>query len=211
MERLDRVDSPALPIAIVNCDTDQILPAQYLQKLRSEDFGRFLFGQLRFRQDGSEVEDFVLNRPPYRGARILVADRNFACGSSREHAVWALYDHGFRVVIAPSFGDIFFANSLKNGLLPIVLPQEVVTAELDRLAARPGATVAIDLPEQIVRLSDGSVHPFEVNAFAKECLLSGLDELGYTLAQADEIDAFEAGHDEAGRAPVDGTTEGRAT
>ncbi|ACL57240.1 3-isopropylmalate dehydratase small subunit [Methylobacterium nodulans] len=198
MERLDRLESPALPVAIVNCDTDQILPAQYLQKLRSENFGPFLFRQLRFRDDGSEVEDFVLNRAPYRAARVLVADRNFACGSSREHAVWALYDYGFRVVIAPSFGDIFFANSLKNGLLPIVLPQQVVSAELEALARNPGAMIAVDLPEQTVRLSGGAIHSFEVNAFAKRCLLSGLDELGYTLAHSDEIDAFEARY-ESGR------------
>lgn len=199
MDRLDRLEEVALPLGIVNCDTDQIIPAQYLQKLRSENFGAFLFRELRFRSDGSERPDFVLNRAPYRAARILVADRNFGCGSSREHAVWALGDYGFRAVIAPSFGDIFFANCLKNGLLPIVLPQGVVSAELAALEARPGATIALDLPEQVVRLSDGASHRFDVDAFAKECLLNGLDELGYTLAQADEIDAFEARYEGSGR------------
>src|SRR3954452_655094 len=160
MEQLDRFEAVALPSATVNCDTDQILPAQFLQKLRSDDFGRYLFHEFRFGKDGSEVDDFILNRAPYRPARILVANRNFGCGSSREHAVWALYDYGFRVVIAPSFGDIFFANSLKNGLLPIVLPQEVVTAELARLNSHPGAIVAIDLPSETVRLSDRSIHSF---------------------------------------------------
>ncbi len=127
MDRFERLEAVAVPIARVNCDTDQIIPAQYLQKLRSEDFGRFLFAEFRFRKDGSEVPEFILNRPAYRPARILVADRNFGCGSSREHAVWALHDYGIRAVIAPSFGDIFFNNCLKNGLLPIVLPQAVVT------------------------------------------------------------------------------------
>jgi 3-isopropylmalate/(R)-2-methylmalate dehydratase small subunit len=191
MEQLDRLEAVAVPIATVNCDTDQILPAQFLQKLRSDDFGSYLFHEFRFGKDGSEVDDFILNRAPYRPARILVANRNFGCGSSREHAVWALYDYGFRVVIAPSFGDIFLANSLKNGLLPIVLPQEVVSAEIDRLEANPGATIFADLDEQKVRLSDGSIHAFEVNPFAKTCLTKGVDELGYTLERLADIDAFE--------------------
>lgn len=195
MDRIETIEAVALPMPVVNCDTDQILPAQYLQKLRADDFGRYLFGEARFRRDGSEAPDFVLNRPPYRSARIVVADRNFGCGSSREHAVWALYDYGFRVAIAPSFGDIFFTNSLKNGLLPIVLPQEVVSAELARLAARPGATLAVDLPSQTVTLSDGSRHRFDVDPFAKRCLVDGLDELDYTLTHAAAIDAFAARHD----------------
>jgi 3-isopropylmalate/(R)-2-methylmalate dehydratase small subunit len=191
MEQLNRLEAVALPIATVNCDTDQILPAQFLQKLRSDDFGRYLFHAFRFGKDGSEVEDFILNRLPYRSARILVANRNFGCGSSREHAVWALYDYGFRVVIAPSFGDIFLANSLKNGLLPIVLPQEVVSAEIARLEGRPGTAIFVDLIEQKVRLSDGSTHTFDVDRFAKTCLTSGVDELGYTLEHLADIDSFE--------------------
>lgn len=202
MERLDQLEAVALPLNVVNCDTDQILPAQYLQKLRAEDFGAFLFREFRFGTDGRENGDFILNRPAYRTSRIVVAERNFGCGSSREHAVWALYDYGFRVAIAPSFGDIFFANCLKNGLLPIVLPQAIVTAELAALAAQPGATIAVDLPTQIVRLSDGSSHAFEIDAFARECLLNGLDELGYTLAQADEIDAFEARYEAPATGPA---------
>ena len=192
MERLDKLEAVALPVPVVNCDTDQILPAQYLQKLRSENFGRFLFGEARFRSDGTEDPNFILNRPAYRPSRIVVADRNFGCGSSREHAVWALYDYGFRAAIAPSFGDIFLNNCLKNGLLPIVLPQEVVTAVLEALSQSPGATIAVDLPEQLVQLMDGSIHSFEVDRFAKQCLVNGVDALGYTLAQLPEIDAFEA-------------------
>jgi 3-isopropylmalate/(R)-2-methylmalate dehydratase small subunit len=192
MDRLETLDAVALPLPVVNCDTDQILPAQYLQKLRAENFGSFLFHEFRFRKDGAEETDFILNRPAYRSSRIVVADRNFGCGSSREHAVWALYDYGFRVAIAPSFGDIFFANSLKNGLLPIVLPQDVVSAELEALAAAPGATIAVDVPAQTVRLSSGTTHAFDLDPFAKQCLVSGLDELGYTLTHAEMIDAFEA-------------------
>src|SRR3954454_4503658 len=188
MEQLDRLEAGAVPIATVNCDTDQILPAQVLQKLRSDDFGRFLFHAFRFRADGSEVEDFILNRTPYRPARILVANRNFGCGSSREHAVWALYDYGFRAVIAPSFGDIFLANSLKNGLLPIILPQEVVSAEMAQLEASPGATIFVDLIEQQVRLCGGSTHAFEVDPFNKTCFKKLVDQLGYTLERLADID-----------------------
>lgn len=195
MDRFERLEAVAVPIARVNCDTDQIIPAQYLQKLRSEDFGRFLFAEFRFRKDGSEVAEFILNRPANRPARILVADRNFGCGSSREHAVWALHDYGIRAVIAPSFGDIFFNNCLKNGLLPIVLPQAVVTPLLAQLEASPGAMVAVDLPAQEVVLPDGGRHPFEIEAFAKSCLVNGVDELGYTLAQSARIDAFEHSYD----------------
>ena len=194
MEQLERLEAVALPLATVNCDTDQILPAQFLQKLRSDDFGRYLFHEFRFGQDGRKVDDFILNRAPYRRARILVANRNFGCGSSREHAVWALYDYGFRVVIAPSFGDIFLANSLKNGLLPIVLPQDVVSAELARLEGNPGATIFVDLIEQEVHLSGGSTHGFEVDPFAKMCLTKGVDELGYTLERLADIEAFERRH-----------------
>jgi 3-isopropylmalate/(R)-2-methylmalate dehydratase small subunit len=197
MERLEHIEAVAAPIPIINCDTDQIIPAQYLQKLRSDDFGAYLFQGARFRADGSDNPDFVLNRPAFRGARIVVANRNFGCGSSREHAVWALYDYGIRAVIAPSFGDIFFLNSLKNGLLPIVLPQEVVNGLLAYLEAHPGATVAVDLPTQQVTLPDGSTHEFEVDAFAKNCLLNGLDELGYTLEHMAEIETFEREYQES--------------
>jgi len=195
MDRFERLEAVAVPIARVNCDTDQIIPAQYLQKLRSEDFGRFLFAESRFHKDGSEVPEFILNRPAYRPARILVADRNFGCGSSREHAVWALHDYGIRAVLAPSFGDIFFSNCLKNGLVPIVLPQAVVTPLLAQLDSAPGAMLAVDLPAQEVALPDGGRHPFEIEAFAKTCLVNGIDELGYTLAQSGRIDAFERSYD----------------
>ena len=191
MERLEHIRSVALPITAINCDTDQILPGQYLQKPRSANFGNFLFRARRFHDDGSEVEDFILNKAPYRASRIVVGNRNFGCGSSREHAVWALYDYGIRVAIAPSFGDIFFTNCLKNGLLPIVLPLDSVLGTLDLLVKSPGAEVAVDLRDQTVELPDGTRHGFEVDAFAKKCLLEGMDELDYTLAQTAAIDRFE--------------------
>ena len=138
MKPFARLHAVALPVAQPNVDTDQILPARYLQKLRDDDFGQFLFRDLRHRKDGSEDPGFLLNRPAYRAARVLVAERNFACGSSREHAVWALHDYGIRAVIAPSFGDIFHPNALKNGLLPVVLPAAAVAAMLEALLAQPG-------------------------------------------------------------------------
>lgn len=195
MDRFERLEAVAVPLAWSNCDTDQIIPAHYLQKPRSDDFGRYLFSAMRFNENGMEKPDFILNRTIYRSARIVVAEQNFGCGSSREHAVWALYDYGIRAAIAPSFGDIFFFNSLKNGLLPIVLPEDVVNGLLHDLAAQPGQTIAIDLPAQRVELPDGSSHGFEVNAFAKDCLVNGMDELDYTLARADQIGAFEREYD----------------
>ena len=191
MERFDRLTATALPWPQVNCDTDQIIPARYLQKLRSEDFGAFLFAGLRFDRHGAEIPDFPLNQPAYRSARIVVAGRNFGSGSSREHAVWALHDYGFRVAIAPSFGDIFFNNSLKNGLLPVVLPEDVVQGVIARLLEAPGTELTVDLPAQEVILPDGSSQSFAVDPFAKECLVNGLDELGYTLSLSNAIDAFE--------------------
>src|SRR4051794_40665612 len=185
MEQLDRLEAVAVPIATVNCDTDQILPAQFLQKLRSDDFGRYLFHEFRFGKDGSELEDFILNRAPYRPARILVAGRNFGCGSSREHAVWALYDYGFRAAIAPSFGDIFYTNALKNGFLPVVLAEESVRTLLEK---KP-KTIHIDLEQQTA-----AGQHFEITPFAKHCLIEGLDEIGYTLSQIGKITEFERTH-----------------
>ena len=191
MEPFHRLEAIAVPIAQPNCDTDQILPSRYLQKPRADDFGQYLFRDLRFRKDGSEDPAFVLNQPAYRQARIVVGERNFACGSSREHAVWALYDYGFRVVIAPSFGDIFYASALKNGLLPIVLPPAAVAGIIGGLQSAPGARIAVDLEAQTVTTPEGSKHGFAIDPFPKRCLLHGLDELDYTLSQADLILEFE--------------------
>jgi 3-isopropylmalate dehydratase, small subunit len=191
MEPFRPLNAVALPIARPNLDTDQILPARYLQKPRANDFGEYLFRDLRFFKDESENPDFVLNKAPYRQSKIVVAERNFACGSSREHAVWALYDYGFRAAIAPSFGDIFFSNALKNGLLPIVLPDHVVVKLLESLQASPGQQIRIDLEMQTVTAPDSSIQNFDVDPFAKYCLLNGIDELDYTLSQMRHITAFE--------------------
>jgi 3-isopropylmalate/(R)-2-methylmalate dehydratase small subunit len=195
MEAFQRLDAVALPVARANVDTDQIVPARYLQKPRTDDFGAYLFRDLRYAKDGTEIADFILNQPPYRPARIVVAQRNFGCGSSREHAVWALHDYGVRAVIAPSFGDIFYSNALKNGLLPIVLPDAVVAGILQALQARPGAHIVVDLAAQNVTTPDGATHGFQVDAFSKQCLLQGMDEIDYTLTLTDRIAAFERQHD----------------
>jgi 3-isopropylmalate/(R)-2-methylmalate dehydratase small subunit len=185
------LDAVALPIAQPNFDTDQIIPARFLSRDRELGLADCLFRDLRFAPDGSERPDFVLNQPAFRDARIVVGERNFACGSSRENAVWAFADHGFRAAIAPSFGDIFRNNCLKNGVLPVVLPAETVASLLAQLAAAPGARVQIDLPAQTVVLPDGSRHDFDIDPFAKHCLLEGVDEIAFTLSQADQIAAFE--------------------
>ena len=191
MEPITRLVAHAVPIDRPNVDTDQIVPARYLQKPRSAPFGDFLFRDLRFDAEGSENPDFVLNRPFYRDARIVVAEENFACGSSREHAVWALYDYGVRAVIAPSLGDIFSSNAAKNGLLTILLPAPVVAGMIEALRAEPDLEIAIDLEAQIVSLANGPVHRFDIDPYRKRLLLNGLDELGFTLSQIDKIEAFE--------------------
>jgi 3-isopropylmalate/(R)-2-methylmalate dehydratase small subunit len=191
MEKFRKLDAVAVPIAAPNVDTDQIVPARFLRKPRSGGYGGFLFHDLRFDDSGAEKSGFVLNRPAYRGARILVGEKNFGCGSSREHAVYALWDYGFRTVIAPSFGDIFFNNCFKNGLLPIVLPAEQAAALQAELTKQPGAHVGIDLERQEVVAPSGAVHPFEVDPFRKQCLLQGLDEIAFTLGHDADIAAFE--------------------
>jgi 3-isopropylmalate/(R)-2-methylmalate dehydratase small subunit len=191
MEPFTRLDAIAAPMPVPNVDTDQIIPARFLRKSRKDGYGQYLFRDLRFDAEGSEKPGFVLNEAPYRGARILVADKNFGCGSSREHAVYALWDYGFRAVIAPSFGDIFFGNSFKNGFLPIVLPVEAVAALRGAIQIKPGARITVDLASQQVIGPDGTSHRFEIDAYRKECLLKGIDELDFTLARRAEIDAFE--------------------
>ncbi len=197
MKPFEFLDCAAVPIQQANVDTDQILPARYLQKPRSDNFGTYLFRDLRFRKDGSEEPGFVLNQAPYRDGRIVIAQRNFGCGSSREHAVWALHDYGFRAVIAPSFGDIFFSNSLKNGLLPIVLPPPVVADLLDAIQARPGSRLKVDIANQTVVATNAVTHEFAIDPFSKHCLINGLDELDYTLTQVQHVVEFERQYDNA--------------
>jgi 3-isopropylmalate/(R)-2-methylmalate dehydratase small subunit len=194
MEPFTRVSAVAAPLDLPNVDTDRIIPARFLRKPRDVGYGQFCFHDMRLRPDGAEDPAFVLNRPAYRDARILVAAENFGCGSSREGAVWALADWGIRAVVAPSFGDIFHENSLRNGLLPVRLPAATVAALRQALHAAPGATVTIDLPAQTVTGPDGTPHRFEMDPFRKQALLEGLDEVGLTLRRATEIDAFEARH-----------------
>jgi 3-isopropylmalate/(R)-2-methylmalate dehydratase small subunit len=186
MQPFTRLTSVAVPLDIVNVDTDRIVPARFLRKPRSAGYENFLFHDLR---EGKA--DFPLDRPAYRGAQILVAAQNFGCGSSREAAVWALAGFGLRAWIAPSFGDIFFENSFKNGVLAIVLPIERVAAIREQLEREPGSRLTIDLPSQTVRLADGRVEPFEVDPFRKECLLAGIDEIDLTLRYEADIAAFE--------------------
>jgi 3-isopropylmalate/(R)-2-methylmalate dehydratase small subunit len=196
MSPFEPLDAVGLPIEAANVDTDQILPARFLRKPRGGGFAGFLFHDLRFAEDGAEHAGFVLNRPPYRAARILVAERNFGCGSSREAAVWALSDYGFRAVIAPSFGDIFYMNCFKQGLLPIVLPAEAAAGLRRQLCDHPGARIAIDLAAQRVTAPDGTTCDFEIPGFRKKCLAEGLDEIAYTLSLAERIADFEARHED---------------
>jgi 3-isopropylmalate/(R)-2-methylmalate dehydratase small subunit len=191
MEPFTRLDAAMLPIARTNVDTDQITPARYLQKPRADNFGHYLFRDLRFGKDGAQIPEFPLNRTPYRDARIVVGMDNFGCGSSREHAVWALADYGFRALIAPSFGDIFHANALKNGLLTIVLPHAAVQALLDAALAQPGVHARVDLEAQTVTAPDDAVHHFDIDPRSRHCLLQGIDEIDYTLSQIGLIEAFE--------------------
>ena len=191
MEAFIRLDAVAVPMARPNIDTDQIIPARFLSRPREVGHGAFLFHDARRQPDGAQNPDFPLNRPEWQPAQVVVGGRNFACGSSRESAVWALFDAGFRCAIAPSFGDIFRSNGTKNGLLPVVLPAEVVESIIAQLEAEPGARIAVDLPLQTVTAPDGTVHPFEVDPFAKHCLLQGLDDFGLTATYEDEIAAFE--------------------
>ena len=191
MQAFRQLEAVAAPLARANIDTDQIVPALYLQKPRSDNFGHYLFHDVRHDARGERRPDFVLNAAVYAEARILVASRNFGCGSSREHAVWALHDGGFRAVIAPSFGDIFHSNALKNGLLPVRLPESVVDDLLAALLAAPGTRLRVDLEAQVVTGPQGRAEPFVTDPFARHCLLEGLDEIDYTLTQEARIEDFE--------------------
>lgn len=201
MQPFTTLTSTALPLRTENVDTDQIIPARYLTAVTQEGMGDGLFSWWRYARDGSPNPDFVLNQPQFRGSEILVAGRNFGIGSSREHAVWALTQYGFRAVISPAFADIFYNNSLKNGLLPIRLPEETVGRLLDVVEEVPHTTIFIDLPSQTVALSDldggtkGEAEgplSFDIDPFRKQCLLRGLDDLGYLLDKEEKISAFEA-------------------
>jgi len=181
-----------VPLDRSDVDTDQIIPARYLKRIERTGYGQFLFAGKRYRDDGTPDPDFVLNRPEYREGTVLVAGRNFGCGSSREHAPWALQEYGFRVVIAPSFGDIFANNAAQIGLLTITLPEERVRQILDTAAAREGYQLSVDLESQTVTDGFGRRDGFEIDGFKKHCLLHGLDAIGLTLQHDAEIARFEA-------------------
>ncbi|MCA3269778.1 MAG: 3-isopropylmalate dehydratase small subunit [Thalassospira sp.] len=191
MQPFETLAGIACPLPMINVDTDMIIPKQFLKTIQRTGLGKSLFFELRFDLDGTEVKSFPLNQPAYKAAEILVSGANFGCGSSREHAPWALLDYGIRCVVAPSFADIFYNNCFKNGILPIILPEDVVNGLQAQLESQPGAVIAVDLPKQELRAPDGTVHKFTVDAFRKECLLKGLDDIGLTLQHEAKITAFE--------------------
>jgi 3-isopropylmalate/(R)-2-methylmalate dehydratase small subunit len=182
----------AAPMPLVNIDTDMIIPKQFLKTIERSGLGKNLFDEMRYTQDGAEIPEFVLNQPAYRKSQIIIAGDNFGCGSSREHAPWALLDFGIRCVISTSFADIFFNNCFKNGILPVVLPQEAIDHLMDDARKGENARVTVDLESQTVTSSDGKTFAFEVDAFKKHCLLNGLDDIGLTMEKASSIDAYEA-------------------
>ena len=192
MEKFEKLTGVAAPLPQINVDTDMIIPKQFLKTINRTGLGKNLFDEMRFDDDRNEIPDFVLNKPQYRETEILIAGDNFGCGSSREHAPWAIKDFGIRCVIAPSFADIFYNNCFKNGILPIALPQEQVDILMKDAEKGSNARVTVDLENQTVTTSDGEVIAFEVDQFKKHCLLEGLDDIGLTLEKAAAIDNFEA-------------------
>jgi len=191
MEKFTEITGTAAPMPLVNIDTDMIIPKVFLKTIKRSGLGVNLFDEMRYDREGNEIPDFVLNQPQYRDAQILVAGDNFGCGSSREHAPWAIKDFGIRCVIAPSFADIFHNNCFKNGILPIVLPQEQVDVLMKDAEKGSNARMTIDLEGQTVTTSDGEKFSFEVDAFKKHCLLNGLDDIGLTLEKGAAIDSYE--------------------
>jgi len=194
MEPFRCLQSVAVPLETPNMDTDQIIPARFLWRARASGYGDLLFNDLRYLPDGSVNHEFILNAPQYEGAKILLADQNFGCGSSREQAVWALYDYGIRAVIAPSFGDIFYNNCCKQGVLPVVLAATEVES-FCRAAQIPGTIITVDLERQIVSLPDAAAHKFDIAAFQRRQLLDGMDDVTLTLAFSEAIAAFELDYD----------------
>ena len=192
MEKFTTLTGVAAPLPLINVDTDMIIPKQFLKTIKRTGLGKNLFDEMRYAQDGAEIPDFVLNKPAYREAKILVTGENFGCGSSREHAPWALLDFGIRCVIAPSFADIFFNNCAKNGILAITLPQDDIDKLMDDAGRGANAILSVDLASQTITGPDGGSISFEIDAHRKKCLMEGLDDIGLTLQKADAIAAYEA-------------------
>ncbi|PIB23058.1 3-isopropylmalate dehydratase small subunit [Amylibacter kogurei] len=191
MEKFENVSGVAAPMPLINIDTDMIIPKQFLKTIKRSGLGANLFDEMRFDDNGNEIEDFVLNKPAYRKAEIIVAGDNFGCGSSREHAPWALRDFGIKVIVSTSFADIFYNNSFKNGILPIVLPKEQVAVLMEDAERGENARISVDLENQTISATDGTEFKFEVDSFKKHCLLNGLDDIGLTMQKVQSIDSFE--------------------
>ncbi|NBN80257.1 3-isopropylmalate dehydratase small subunit [Microvirga tunisiensis] len=192
MQKFTTLTGVAAPLPIINIDTDMIIPKQYLKTIKRTGLGTALFSEMRYNEDGSDNPDFVLNKPAYKGASILVAGDNFGCGSSREHAPWALLDFGIRCVISTSFADIFYNNCFKNGILPVVVSKEELDKLLDDASRGANSTLTVDLETQEIKGPDGGVIRFEIDPFRKHCLMNGLDDIGLTMEKAASIDSFEA-------------------
>ena len=192
MEKFTTLTGVTAPMPMINIDTDMIIPKQFLKSIKRTGYAEQLFFELRFDDDGKEIEDFVLNKPAYRDSKIIVAGENFGCGSSREHAPWALLDFGIRCVISESFADIFYNNCFKNGILPIKLPKEDVAKLMEDAERGSNATVTIDLVSQEITEPDGSTIKFDLHPFLKECLINGLDDIALTMKKAEKIDSYEA-------------------
>ncbi len=191
MEKFDKLTGVAAPLPIINIDTDMIIPKQYLKTIKRTGLGTGLFSEMRYKEDGSKNDEFVLNKEAYNKANILIAGDNFGCGSSREHAPWALLDFGIRCVISTSFADIFYNNCFKNGILPIVVSQEELDKLMDDAERGANATLSVDLEAQEIKGPDGGTICFEIDPFRKHCLLNGLDDIGLTMEKSDAIKAFE--------------------
>ncbi|MBC8131238.1 MAG: 3-isopropylmalate dehydratase small subunit [Rhizobiaceae bacterium] len=192
MQKFDRLTGVAAPMPIVNIDTDMIIPKDYLKTIRRTGLGKGLFAELRYREDGSENPDFVLNKPAYSRAEILVVGDNFGCGSSREHAPWALLDYGIRCVISTSFADIFYNNCFKNGILPVTVTPEQLALLMDDAERGANARISVDLETQEIKGPDGGTIRFDIDPFRKHCLLNGLDDIGLTMEKEESIRGFEA-------------------
>ena len=191
MEKFETLTGVAAPMPIINIDTDMIIPKQYLKTIKRTGLGTALFSEMRYNEDGSENPDFVLNKPAYRDAKILVAGDNFGCGSSREHAPWALLDFGIRCVISTSFADIFYNNCFKNGILPVQVSEDELDKLMDDASRGSNSTLTVDLENQVIKGPDGGAISFEIDPFRKHCLLNGLDDIGLTMEKAPKIDAYE--------------------
>jgi len=194
MEKFTKLSSVAAPLPLINIDTDMIIPKQFLKTIKRTGLGKNLFDEMRFDVDGKEIPDFILNKEQYRNAKILVTGDNFGCGSSREHAPWALLDFGITCIIAPSFADIFYNNCFKNGILPIALPKEDVDKIMDDAERGSNAIIAVDLEKQEITGPDGGKVKFKIDAFRKHCLLNGLDDIDLTMEKVEKIDSFEEGN-----------------